>query len=192
MINVLARNCSKDTSLPTSEWRAACRLKSILDNDLQSYPDSNGTIIILSNFSVPGQNAVNIDLLVVGMLDNTTLQFPNIKEDSSLGSSAGQNFVCNIELKSHDRNNIQYVGGHYMVNYTGSTKDASLQCQSASFSLSQYLYDLFSCHPYISNVLWFEHLTGADLSILRNNVIDNALPADFHLSDLIRAMNLSV
>lgn len=185
MIRIYVKSFAKDTTLLSQEDEAANLLKNKLQEDLAQYPNAKGTIYIMTSIRIFGQKRNDIDILVMGFIENLTLKNINTKNYSVVKELDIKSFICNIELKSHSANCVKREGTDYIVYYSGIPHNASQQCNEAKFSLFNHLNDQLNIKPFICDVLWFNGLSKTDLSYMRGCTIDNALHRGFKFRDLV-------
>lgn len=190
MIKVYVKSFTKDTTLLSKEDEAANQLKEKLQEDFILYPNANGTIYIMTSIRIFGQKRNDIDMLVMGFIENLTLKNVNTKNYGKVKELDVKSFICNIELKSHSANCVKREGTDYIVYYSGIPHNASQQCSEAKFSLFNHLNDQLYIRPFICDILWFNGLSKADLSYMRGSRIDNALHRGFNFRDLISVVLL--
>lgn len=185
MINICVKSLAKDTTRLSKEDEAADQLKEKFQEDLSSYPNAKGTIYILTSIRIFGQKRNDIDMLVMGFIENLTLKNLNTKNYGIVQELEIKSFICNIELKSHTANCVKHEGTDYIVYYSNIPHNASQQCSEAKFSLFNHLNDHLYIKPFICDVLWFNGLSYTDLSYMRGGIIDNALHRGFKFRDLV-------
>lgn len=185
MIKIYVKSFAKDTTLISKEDEAANQLKEKLQEELISYPNAKGTIYIMTSIRIFGQKRNDIDMLVMGIIENLTLKNINTKNYGIVKELDIKSFICNIELKSHSANYVKREGTDYIVSYSGILHNASQQCSEAKFSLINHLYDQLNIKPFICDLLWFNGLSKDDLLHMRGSIIDNALHRGFTLRDFI-------
>lgn len=188
MIKIQTVSFSKDVTFTSKEDEAAIQLKENLQEELVSYPDARGTIYIMTSIRIFGQKRNDIDMLVMGFIDNLTLKNVNTKNYDIVKELDIRSFICNIELKSHSASSVKREGTDYIVSYSGVPHNASQQCNEAKFSLFNHLNDQLYIKPFICDVLWFNGLSKTDLSYMRGSVIDNALHRGFKFRDLVNVI----
>lgn len=167
-----------------SEYSAAVYLRDLLNYDI---PDTiKGTIYIAYGLTLTGQEVRDIDILVVGQLDNYTIpnyftnnpQYP--KKPLSIDS-----FCIAIELKEHPAHRIKFQGTHVYVEYQGQLKDATNQNERQRYSLLNYISNVCGYKPIVTNVLWLKSLEKQQLREMASSTQVGALPAEFSFKDLV-------
>lgn len=188
MIKVQVKSFAKDTTVISKEDEAANQLKDNLQEELASYPGAKGIIYIMTSIRIFGQKRNDIDMLVMGFIDNLTLKNVNTKNYDVVDELDIRSFICNIELKSHSASSIKREGTDYIVSYFGIPHNASQQCNEAKFSLFNHLNNQLYIKPFICDILWLNGLSKTDLSYMRGSVIDNALHRGFKFRDLVNVI----
>ena len=138
----------------------------------------------MTSIRIFGQKRNDIDMLVMGFIDNLTLKNVNTKNYDVVKELDVKSFICNIELKSHSASSVKREGTDYIVSYSGIPHNASQQCNEAKFSLFNHLNNQLYIKPFICDILWLNGLSKTDLSYMRGSVIDNALHRGFKFRDL--------
>ena len=135
----------------SSEFAAALNLKDIIKN---SIPDTvSGNISIAYGLTLTGQEVRDIDILLVGQLDNYTIpnyytnnpQYP--KKPLTVDS-----FCIAVELKEHPAHRIRFQGTHIYVEYQGQLKDATNQNEKQRYSLMNYILNVCGYKPIVISV----------------------------------------
>ena len=188
MIKIHTKSFSKDITSLSKEDEAANQLKNNLQEELASYPTAKGTIYIMTSIRIFGQKRNDIDMLVMGFIENLTFKNINTKNYDVVKELDVKSFICNIELKSHSASSVKHEGTDYIVSYSGIPHNASQQCSEAKFSLFNHLNDQLYIKPFICDVLWLNGLSRTDLSYLRGSTIDNALHRGFKFRDLVNVI----
>lgn len=191
MIKVHYKSFAQNTSPISKEDEAAILLKERFVDDLSSYPNAKGDIYILTSIRIFGQKRNDIDILIIGFLENLTIKGVKTKNYGEVKELSIKSFVINIELKSHPSDKVKREGNYYIVTYSNNVKhNASQQCNEAKFSLFNHLVDQLNIKPFICDVLWFNGLSKFDLTCMRGSVMDNALHRGFSFRDLINVVLL--
>ena len=190
MIRIQLKSFATDPTKLSNEEIAAQELKDSLEKDLASYPNATGTIYIMTSIRIFGQKRNDIDILVVGFIDNLTIQHVQSKNIDNVVDLEIKSFICNFEIKSHPATGVKRDGTDYIVSYKRSKENASRQCNEAKFSLFNHLQDQLSIKPFICDILWFNGLSKADILSMRGASLDNALHCAFNFKDLINAILL--
>lgn len=189
MIKIITRTFATDPTVITREDEAAQSLKEILQNDLAAYPNARGTVYIMSSIRIFGQKRNDIDLLLMGFIENLTLQHMDTINSGRVDELEINSFICNFEVKSHTFGSVRKDGPDYKVRYNGIWSNSSVQCREAKFSMKNYLEDEIGLASlFMADILWFRGLSDFDLTRMRGNSLDNALPLKFTFKDLIKLL----
>lgn len=177
----------------TNEYKDAQDLKSIFERDLP--PGVTGKILIISNATLFGQAVKDVDLVVVGHLENYDLQFdvPARKLEknkfSDLPSRAREisikNFCFVIETKRQSSVDIRLEGTNIVVNYDGKPHDVTSQSEKQKYSLKNFLSSNLPKSPYICNFIWFRSLNDIT-NLFGGSSAHNVLQNNFHVTDLFK------
>ncbi len=182
MVTIKIANVVSDQN--SSECTAASDLKELLKRSIPD--DINGNISIAYGLTLAGQEIRDIDLLVVGELDNYIIpnyytnnpQYPkkSLKVDS---------FCIAIELKEHPAHRIRFQGTHFYVDYQGQLKDATSQNEKQRYSLINYITNTCGYKPIVTNALWLKSLDKQQLREMVHSNAVGALSAEFTFKDLV-------
>lgn len=145
-----------------NETRAAFSLKELFETSLP--PDATGTIDIIPNLNIPFGNVADIDLLVIGQLNNCHIK---ISENENLEVNS---FVTVIELKEQTETDLYVTETEICVSYpsTGATKLASQQNKEQKNSLLNYIKRRDKNCPFIiSNMVWLKSISE-DILLKKN------------------------
>ena len=150
MIKVHHKSFAQNTSSISKEDEAAILLKDKFVDDLSSYPNAKGDIYILTSIRIFGQKRNDIDILIIGFLENLTIKGVKTKNYGEVKDLEIRSFITNIELKSHPSDKVKREGNDYIVTYGNNVKhNASQQCNEAKFSLFNHLLDQISFKPFM-------------------------------------------
>lgn len=174
-----------DKTKVSVEDMAAEQLQKRLEKDLLSYNNSTGTIYILTSIRLFGQKRNDIDILVIGLLNDFRMSNLRINNFGLISELTISSFITNIELKSHPASKVYREGSDYIVTYSNGKHNASQQCNEAKFSLVNHLEDQLNIKAFISDMLWLNGLSKEDIISLRGDQMDNALPLDFSFKDMV-------
>lgn len=187
MIRIHCTNILPDTS-NTAESRAAISLCEQLQSELKQYQHAKGDIYILTNIRIFGQKRNDIDLLMMGFIENLHFKEVMTKNYGKVNDLEIRSFISNIELKSHPSNKVSHEGTDYIVKYGNIRHNASVQCSEAKFSLINHLNDQLGVTPFVTDILWFNGLTKKDIDAMRIGIYDNALHSGFSFKDFVKAI----
>lgn len=176
----------------SDEYQAAIKLKEIIQNEMPN--NAIGEIVIFVSATLMGQEVKDIDLLLMGVLQNckVTASFYNqdnkyVTEPVDVGS-----FCTTIEIKSHSIDGIIRKGTDFYVKYGFKEHCVTEQSNRQKISAMNFFNRTISFSPYITNVIWFTEATQSEIrELLRvdskempSNVIGNV----FSFSELIQLL----
>jgi hypothetical protein len=183
-----------DATVSTPEQQSAQQLADIFRSEFENFNKSaSGEILILSNLTLIGQEVKDIDLLIVGYLENFKLSLNSKSKDNKGVIQSTQNievevktFCYVIELKDHPIDRIKTEGGNSLVEYRGHWHDATNQSEKQKFSLLNYFNDNLGVSPYICNFIWFRNITNSEYITLYNDRETNVFSSEFTFRNLIQ------
>ena len=185
MASIRIINSVADSNNP--EYAAAVCLR---ENLKESISESvNGNISIAYGLTLTGQEVRDIDILVVGQLDNYIIpdSYTNNPQYAKKPLKV-DSFCIAIELKEHPAHRISFQGTHVLVEYQGQLKDATAQNEKQRYSLLNYISNTCGYKPIVTNVLWLKSLDKKQLrDMTRFNPV-GALPAEFSFRELVDKM----
>ena len=176
---------AQDKTLLSKEDKAAVILQKKFEEDLSQYNNSKGDIYILTSIRIFGQKRDDIDILVIGLLENFSIRKIQTKNYGLVDELNIRSFIANIELKSHPSVDVEHEGTDYIVKYKNCKENASQQCREAKFSLFNHLNDQLGIKPFLCDVLWLNGLHQYDINKMRGTVRDNALPRSFSFREFV-------
>ena len=129
-VNILVYGADKESD----EYEAAVKMKEVIKNTL---PDSvTGEIVLYASATLYGQAVKDVDLMMVGNLENyiTTLEF--VDSDKLLRKEKVEitNFCTTIEIKRHSINGIFLRGTDFYVKYGREAHCVTLQSNNQKIS----------------------------------------------------------
>lgn len=178
----------------TNEFKDAEDLEKILRKDL---PDHiNGKILIVSNVTLFGQDTKDVDLVMIGFLENYSLELnvaakgrvsgKYITLDAHKRNVYIKSFCFVIETKRQEAENIKLEGNILKVKYKDKYHDVTNQSEKQKYALKNYLDNGINYSPYICNFIWFRsinHETIIKLTGINNK--HNYLPNYYSFSHLM-------
>ena len=167
-----------------NEYEIAHNIKDIFDND-KKLAATDSKIDMFSSFQAYGQQGnTDIDLVLVGLINDysETIESKTRKEDSfSFKKVKIQNFICTIEIKESQPNQMWLENGHIMIKYRDSgAHSVTVQSRGQYLSLQGFLKDKID-RPYITNLIYFPNISSSQVKFDHKNL--NVLFSDFTLSD---------
>lgn len=178
-INII--NSTSDRN--SQEAKAAEKLQHMLTQSISK--EVSGEIIIAHNLTLCGQDVRDVDLLLLGKLENCVFQsyytndvhYP--KKDLVIDG-----FCITIELKGHKSDLVKYEGTHIYVNYNG-WKDATDQNEKQRYSFKNYFKNECYYEPKVSNFVWLNGVTPSQFKAKISKNPIGALPSEFTFRDII-------
>lgn len=172
------------TDINNSEYAAAVCLKNLLR---ESIPDTiSGNISISYGLTLSGQEVRDIDILIIGQLDNYIIpDYYTNNTQYAKKSLKVDSFCIAVELKEHPANRIKFHGTHVYVEYQGQLKDATNQNEKQRYALMNYISNLCGYKPIVTNVLWLKSLEKQQLREMTFPNQVGALSAEFTFKDLV-------
>ncbi len=163
-INVISSLSNTENS---DEYRAAERLKEILENELE-HKNVGGDITIASNVKLYGQKVKDIDLFVFGYLDNYLTKLSIMHNKLMVHEPVIiKSFCVCIELKSHSARDIRREGQILKVPYRNNKwSDATQQSEDQKYSMLNFLKNSMKGNfitPYIYNLIWLSQVSELSL-----------------------------
>ena len=170
----------------SDEYQAALRLKEKLENEIPK--NVNGDILLYASVTLYGQTVKDVDLLMIGILDNYFYEYRNSKKDKVKINS----FCTTIEIKSHDISGISRQGTDLYVNYGRRKHCVTDQSNKQKFALKNFIQSLCGASPYITNLIWFTSVTKNEIEELlteRGKMIPaNVFGNDFSINTIIELL----
>lgn len=166
------------------ECLAALELQSNLKNSIPQ--NVNGQIYIGYSLTMCGQPVRDLDLMVIGRLDNYILSnyytnLPTIPKKNLVV----KDFCYAIELKEQSSDFVKISNTHVYVEYKNQLKDATEQSEKQRYALMNYLSSICNCNLFITNLVWLKSLSKEELDRKKNRLPLGALPNIFCFNDLI-------
>ncbi len=173
----------------SDEYNAALKLKNIIQSTVPEYVD--GEIVLFASATLYGQTVKDVDLMMIGSLQNYSLIFEfNDRDGNHIQDKVFiHNFCTVIEVKRHDISGIARNGTDIYVKYGLDWHSVTQQSNHQKFSAKNFFVKALSFSPFITNVIWFTQATSNDInSLLTHNgrrLPSNVLGAEFKFKDLI-------
>lgn len=186
MISVFGANHESD------EYQAALKLKKIIQDGLPQ--NAIGEIVLFVSATLMGQEVKDIDLLMMGILQNCTLKlnFNNLDDEYVSDRVEVGSFCTTIEIKSHSISGISRQGTDFYVKYGEGKHCVTEQSNQQKFSTMNFYKRILSYSPYITNVIWFTEATRNDIKDLlqvdSKEIPSNVLGNEFSLQELIQLL----
>ena len=158
--------------------------------------DSDGEILIISNLSLPGGEAVkDIDILVIGYLNDYIIYPSSHHSDSRIDTLKVSSFCFTIEHKRHDINGVEFNQyGTVSVRYGSSMHDVVTQSRKQRDSLRNVIKRETGIEPYVINLIWLKNINETDVPYSKTgwNVLFGSFDADTLFETAARSNKLSV
>lgn len=187
-VNVLVYGADKDSD----EYEAALKMKDIINN---SIPNTiNGEIVLFASATLYGQAVKDIDLMMVGNLENysTNLEFLDEKKQLCKETVIITNFCTTIEIKRHDISGIFLRGTDFYVRYGKNIHCVTLQSNNQKISAMKFFQKTLSVSPYVTNLIWFTQATKGEVNGLLlndgNRMPSNVLANDFKFDEVLQLL----
>jgi len=176
----------------TNEYQDALDLKKKFETQISS--NINGKIIIISGVTIFGQEVKDIDLVVIGNLNNYKLDLKSrTKENPEVKKKEVfiNNFCFCIETKRNNPRDILLEGNTLLVKYSDKKSDVTSQSEKQKYSLYNFLKVALGNSPYICNFIWLRNLQRQNLNDLLNSneylkTNHNFLPSELNLNWLFQ------
>ena len=183
----------KFNSEASSESMAARQLKEQLEKDLSaSSRYASGEILIISNVTLFGQETKDIDIVMIGKIQNFKQQISSAAKDRNqtqldeVKREVYINSFCYvIEVKEHSYSGVKQDGLNLLVKYNDKWCDATTQSEKQKYALINYLNEHLGFTPNICNFIWLRNISFHELIQLNKNHKDNLLPKSFSFLDII-------
>ena len=156
----------------SDEYQSAEKLKSILDDTLPQ--SATGYIVVHANAQMLGQDVKDIDLMMMGTLQNYSLKLEFIDRKTNEKRTDlvyVRSFCTAIEIKSHDISGIVVQGTEFYVKYGTALHSVTSQSNKQRISISNFFKSTISGSPFVTNLIWFTGITNQDIHSLRK--LDN-------------------
>lgn len=176
----------------SDEYLGALRLKELLETGLPR--GAIGEIILHANATLVGQTIKDIDVLMLGTLQNCTavVDFTDPKGERRKEQVTFSSFCTAIEIKSHDAAGIVREGTEFYVRYGRELHPVTTQSNGQKIAVRNYLERSMGYSPFVSNLIWFTGITEEELKALlstdRGVMPSNTLPAVFSAQTLLQRL----
>jgi len=137
------------------EYQAAC----IIADKLREI-DADGSILVISNLSLPGGDLVkDIDIVLVGFLKEYYIHPFYHVTDSTIESLKVHSFCLTIELKRHNYEGVEFNGlGGVSVKYGNGEHDVVDQSRKQRDALRNTLKRNGNIEPFVTNLIWLRNI----------------------------------
>lgn len=149
----------------SDEYRAALDMQQILYDSLPG--NASGDIVIYPSVTIWGQNVKDIDLLIVGQLENCEEKCDFVFENREINELVKiESFCIPIEIKSHSADGILRQGTDWFVKYSMRNHNATKQSNEQKISLMRFFENTLQTNVFVTNLIWFTEITRAELNAL--------------------------
>lgn len=195
-VSVYGAECESD------EYQAALKLKETIQ---KSVPDSSkGEIVLFASATLFGQDVKDIDLMMIGTLQNykvnLTFNVPEKENGMVIGAKTKKedveilSFCTTIEIKRHDITGIYVNGTDFYVQYNAGTHCVTAQSNKQKIAAMNFFKQTISFSPFITNIIWFTQVTRNDINgLLINNgrkMPSNVIGGHFDFKDMMQLLVL--
>lgn len=177
----------------SDEYQAAKKLKRIITDSLPQ--KTNGEIVLFSSATLIGQAVKDIDLMMIGRLQNYTVnaEFSDGDKGFIRDSVEIASFCTTIEIKSHDATGISLNGTDFYVSYGKGKHCVTLQSNNQKIAAMNFFNKTISFSPFITNIIWFTQVTQESLNTLcktgnGTRMISNVIGNEFDFSELMQLL----
>lgn len=177
----------------SDEYQSAVLLKKIIK---ESVPDTvTGEIVLFASATLMGQAVKDVDLMMIGKLDNYYVNAEFIDENNKFQNNnvLVSSFCTTIEIKRHDESGIMRTGTDFYVRYGKSKHCVTLQSNKQKISAMNFFLKTISFSPYITNIIWFtqatkESIDGLCITDTGERLITNIIWNRFSFSELMQLL----
>ena len=147
IVNVIGERNNSD------EYIAGLKLKSLIE----SLPGNVlGEVIIYPNATLFGQAVKDLDIVVLGELQNYTPSLRYYENGEMKTDSIGiESFCLVIEVKSHNASVISRQGTDWYVPYGRHMHNVTAQSNGQKISLLTFFNNPVGISPSATNIIWF-------------------------------------
>ena len=151
----------------SDEYRAALDMQQILYDSLPE--NSSGDIILYPSVTLWGQNVKDIDLLMVGHLENCEVKCDFVQDNQETNDFVKiESFCIPIEIKSHSVDGILRQGTDWFVKYSMRNHNVTRQSNEQKISLMRFFENTLQTSIYVTNLIWFTEINRMELNNLLN------------------------
>lgn len=174
----------------SDEYQAAEVLKNILQNSLPQC--ALGEIVISANVTLVGQAVKDIDIIVIGNLQNCNIELTFLNQEGGLMNEYVEitGFCTTVEVKSHDISGVSRQGTELYVSYGLDNHSVTFQSNAQKTSTMNFFKRIFGSSPYITNLIWFIGISSKELInlLIEDECVipSNALPVNFNVKDFFQ------
>ena len=176
----------------SDEYLGALQLKKVLETGLPS--NAIGEIILHANATLVGQTVKDIDILMLGTLQNCSavVDFTDSDGNRLKDRVSFSSFCTAIEIKSHDISGIVREGTEFYVKYRHELHPVTTQSNAQKISVMNYLERSTGYSPFVTNIIWFTGITEEELKTLLSTdygiMPSNVLASSFSVQTLLQRL----
>ena len=176
----------------SDEYLGALQLKKVLETGLPS--NAIGEIILHANATLVGQTVKDIDILMLGTLQNCSavVDFTDSDGNRLKDRVSFTSFCTAIEIKSHDISGIIREGTEFYVKYRHELHPVTTQSNAQKISVMNYLERSTGYSPFVTNIIWFTGITEEELKTLLSTdygiMPSNVLASSFSVQTLLQRL----
>ena len=176
----------------SDEYLGALQLKKVLETGLPS--NAIGEIILHANATLVGQTVKDIDILMLGTLQNCSavVDFTDSDGNRLKDRFSFSSFCTAIVIKSHDISGIIREGTEFYVKYRHELHPVTTQSNAQKISVMNYLERSTGYSPFVTNIIWFTGITEEELKTLLSTdygiMPSNVLASSFSVQTLLQRL----
>lgn len=176
----------------SDEYLAALKLKDIIQRSLPS--SVIGEIVLFASATMMGQAVKDVDLLMIGQLQNYEINAEFYTEEKGLVKEKVTvlSFCTTIEIKRHDISGIFLNGTDFYVKYGTKSHCVTSQSNKQKIAAMEFFKRTLMTSPFVTNVIWFTQATSNDIKKLLTNsgrtMLSNVLGSDFDFKELMQLL----
>lgn len=176
----------------SDEYQCALRLKEIIDIGLPK--SAIGEIVLHANATLMGQTVKDVDLMMMGTLQNYTLplSFTGNNQEIVQDNVEISSFCTAIEIKSHNIGGIFRQGTEFYVKYGTKVHSVTTQSNDQKIATMNFFNRALGYSPFITNIIWFTAITKDELKNLltidSREMPSNVLSNSFSVQELMQLL----
>lgn len=176
----------------SDEYQGALILKDKFQNAFPT--EVIGEIQIQANATLFGQTVKDIDIIMMGTLQNYSLplSFSNKNNEIIKDKVEICSFCTVIEVKSHGIKGVMRQGTEFWVRYGHHRHSVTSQSNDQKIAAMNFFSQTLKNSPYMTNLIWFTGLTDKDLNALltmdENPMPTNAFASVFSVEELMQLL----
>lgn len=167
----------------SDEFLSAKDLKVKLEEELSSVL---GKIWLIPSVDVhPGTGVHDLDLLMIGYLDDYRIDISSYKDVSIIS------FCTTIEIKSHSAEGIYAKGQDLWVKYPSGDHNVTIQSNKQKITLINFFSETLQMGkriPFVSNIIWLKGIEYDDFERSVGLVYKNIVTSDAYVDEFFDAI----